>query len=276
MAVPENCSNNNENPVPPSLNSPSCISSHDNADIFGLYDSQEARDGGRRIVPFVHEIKLQGQNRVPIQVRALFDDGAMVGIMALTLFNKVKQRLGGWGPSKKMLHMVNGERIPSQAHWSGTVKVGGITTHGEFEVFDSGGHWDFLFSKPLLTAFKAIHEYGEDRVTVLGLEGMTILENEVHTQAQNRMVGEIETELTKQTSTILGEEEKHMQVDEGIFTRHTDPFKKEHVEAVLSAVTFGLSLTEEQLTKAKELIQAYADCFALAISEVKAVPNAVH
>lgn len=95
-------------------------------------------------------------------------------------------------------------------------------------------------------------------------------------QAQNRMVGEIETELTKQTSTILGEEEKHTQVDEGIFTRHTDPFKKERIEAVLSAVTFGPLLTEEQLTKAKELIQAYADCFALAISEVKAVPNAVH
>ena len=30
------------------------------------------------------------------------------------------------------------------------------------------------------------------------------------------------------------------------------------------------------MTKAKELIQAYADCFALAISEAKAVPNMVH
>ena len=80
----------------------------------------------------------------------------------MTLFNKVKQRLGVWGPSKKMLRMANSERIPSQAHWSGTVKVGGIMTHGEFEVFDSGGHWDFLFSKLLLMAFKAIHEYGED------------------------------------------------------------------------------------------------------------------
>ena len=43
-----------------------------------------------------------------------------------------------------------------------------VSTDVTFEVFDSGGKWDFLFGKTLLEAFKAIHNYGNDEITLHG------------------------------------------------------------------------------------------------------------
>ena len=35
--------------------------------------------------------------------------------------------------------------------------MNGISTNIAFEIFDSGGKWDFLFGKTLLKTFKAVH-----------------------------------------------------------------------------------------------------------------------
>ncbi|TFY82666.1 hypothetical protein EWM64_g1338 [Hericium alpestre] len=51
---------------------------------------------------------------------------------------------------------------------------------GEFEVFDSGGGWSFLFGKPLLVAFRAQHDYEDDLVHVSGANGQTTLHNQLH------------------------------------------------------------------------------------------------
>ncbi len=45
---------------------------------------------------------------------------------------------------------------------------------GSFEVFSSGGGWDFLFGKPLLEAFKAVHDYKTDLVRIPAESGVAV------------------------------------------------------------------------------------------------------
>ena len=47
----------------------------------------------------------------------------------------------------------------AKAVWEGEMEIKGVRTHSSFEVFDSGDNWEFLFGKPLLAAFNAIHNY---------------------------------------------------------------------------------------------------------------------
>ncbi|KAG6905706.1 hypothetical protein DXG01_001187 [Tephrocybe rancida] len=61
-----------------------------------------------------------------------------------------------------------------------------------------------------------------------------------------------------------------------IFTRKTNPFKAERVDAVLNAVSIGEDLTAEQRAQVTKLLQDHADCFALSINEVTVVEGAQH
>lgn len=62
------------------------------------------------------------------------------------------------------MRMVNGNIVNLIGCWKGTVELEGITVTGSFEIFDSGGGWDFLFGKRLMTVFKAVHDYATDEV----------------------------------------------------------------------------------------------------------------
>ncbi|KAJ7439824.1 hypothetical protein FB451DRAFT_1415471 [Mycena latifolia] len=64
------------------------------------------------------------------------------------------------------VRMASGQVILSEVSWEGVVEAGGVHTGGAFEVFDSGGGWSFLFGKPLQTAFGAVHDYGQDTITL--------------------------------------------------------------------------------------------------------------
>ncbi|KAG1774665.1 hypothetical protein EV702DRAFT_1237852 [Suillus placidus] len=81
--------------------------------------------------------------------------------------------------------MANGTIVPSKAVWRGEVVIAGIRTQGEFEVFDSGGGWSFLFGKPLLQAFKAVHEYETDTVRIMGEGGSATICNQGHAKHTN-------------------------------------------------------------------------------------------
>ncbi|OJT14657.1 Retrovirus-related Pol polyprotein from transposon opus [Trametes pubescens] len=63
---------------------------------------------------------------------------------------------------------------------------------------------------------------------------------------------------------------------DGIYTRTTNPFKEEQVQAILEAVQLGDDLSDEEREHVKQLLREYADCFALSIKEVTPVPGAVH
>ncbi|THG96055.1 hypothetical protein EW026_g5699 [Hermanssonia centrifuga] len=63
---------------------------------------------------------------------------------------------------------------------------------------------------------------------------------------------------------------------QGVYTRHTAPWKPERIDAILKAITIGPDLSPKERKAVQKLVVEYADCFALSISEVFAVPGAVH
>ena len=101
-------------------------------------------------VPFQHTLHLHGPQGEIVRVSALFDGCAMVSAMCITVFEKIKHRLGNWKRSVKRLRMGNGIIVPSAAVWKGKMQLGKVTVEGEFEVFDSGDSWAFLLGKPAL------------------------------------------------------------------------------------------------------------------------------
>jgi hypothetical protein len=130
-------------------------------------------------VPFMHQIILHGPQGELIRVKALFDDGAMVGVMCASIFNQIKHRLHNWTTSSKNLRMANGNIVKSIAKWSGTVEINSIKAQCSFEVFDSAGSWGFLFGKPMLKAFKAIHDYTSDTVKIFDNQHSTTIKNQI-------------------------------------------------------------------------------------------------
>ena len=65
-------------------------------------------------------------------------------------------------------------------------------------------------------------------------------------------------------------------LDKSIFTRSTHPFKPERVQKIKELVTIGNDLTELERNAVQALISEFADCFALSVSEGKAVKNGEH
>jgi hypothetical protein len=270
-------------------------------------------------MPFKHSIQIHGPENDIIQIQALFDGGAMVAAMCTSIFNAIRHRLGKWNSSTKRLKMANGTVIPSEAVWHGVIELGGRRIHAEFEVFDSQGGWSFLFGKPLLRRFGALHDFETDTVSIHTDNNTTItLRNEAHTECTPELATNIgltlETNKTNKSAIEeSSEHEKHANhscrevfiehtnseevpapdllydmtasevfatlTDEearNILTRSTDPYKPERVERILKEVTIGTDITAEQHQQVQTLIREYADCFALAIKEVNAIPGAVH
>jgi hypothetical protein len=217
--------------------------------------------------------------------------------MCTSLFNVVKHRLGNWQPSQKLLRMANGAIVPSQARWERTIKLVDVTIEGLFEVFDSGGSWAFLLGKPLLRRFRAKQNFGMDTVEIEAKDGsITILQNELNTPRAFKLdTQEISLTLNvKQQSRVPNEKSTPNQVhtgepsaqpvciitteetDSSIFTCDTNPFKAERVARILQEVTIGPDITGPQRNEVHKLLGDHADCFALAIKEVNAIPGAVH
>ena len=129
----------------------------------------------KKEVPFMHWLWLHGPQGEVVRVNALFDGGAMVGAMCLSIFEKVKHCFHSQAkPSSQLLRMANGIIIQLQAVWKGMLELKGIHIEGEFEVFDSGGGWKFLFGKPLLRCFQAVHDFNTDMVSIQS-EGCTAI-----------------------------------------------------------------------------------------------------
>jgi hypothetical protein len=140
----------------------------------------------KEVKPFIHQVKFHGPQGEVIRVWANVDDGAMKEVMSSAMFKKVKHRLGPTLPSSQLLRVANGDIVQSEAKWEGKIEVNGISTRVTFEVFDSGGKWDFLLGKTLLEKFKAIHNYEADGIEIHGAGGKSTLHNQSHIPAQQQ------------------------------------------------------------------------------------------
>jgi hypothetical protein len=261
-------------------------------------------------VPFQHTLHLFGPQGEIVRVAALFDGCAMVSAMCATVFERVKHRLGKWEKSERQLRMGNGVIVPSLAVWKGKMRLGKVTIEGEFEVFDSGGSWAFLLGKPLLRTFRAEQAYWPDTVSICkeGNEKEVLL-NEIRKQrvVEDKLGVNLTLDVKQRDVTLGGPSEmkppprevpnnvlndptathtdKKMypvfvttdETDpESVLTRENDPYKPERVKKILQEVTIGPDVTEDQRRHVQELLEEYADCFALSIKEVNAIPGAVH
>lgn len=155
--------------------------------------------------------------------------------------------------------MANGVIVKAVAVWEGEMEIGGVKTHGSFEVFDSGDSWEFLFGKPLLTDFNATHEYKADTVTVENKGLMALLKNQNDTNGidneehqhckkeEQIQPSESEVYFTKEepnynTSTITEIKLDAIKKNDNVFTRHTDPWKKERVDENTQTSHSGIRL----------------------------------
>jgi hypothetical protein len=235
--------------------------------------------------PFVHQVQFHGPQGEIVRAWANIDDGAMKEVMSKEKLQKVKHRLGRATPSGQLLRVANGAIIQSEARWEGEIEVNGVKTDVAFEVFDSGGKWDFLFGKTLLEAFKATHDYNLDKITIYGRGGNTTLTNQFHTTGQRSA----DPPDPKTPVCLVTDEPQQQEDDEpsevnvdafqgnrNLFTRMTDPQKPERVQELLRLITIGDDLNPEQREKVQELITSFADVFALSVSEVKIADDAVH
>src|SRR5882762_1291815 len=116
--------------------------------------------------PFVHSVELRGKKGIPLKIKGLFDDGAMVNSICKSAFALLANKLGKPYPSQRTLRMADGTLVPSHGCWSGDVTLGGKSARGTFEIFQSGGGWSLLFGKPLLKEFKAVHNYDDDTLMI--------------------------------------------------------------------------------------------------------------
>jgi hypothetical protein len=127
-------------------------------------ESNETQRKGTK--PFIHQVKLHGPKGEIVRVWGLFDNGAMVDAISTETYKHIKHRLSPLERSIRRLRMANGNIVNPIGCWKGTVELGGAAIEGSFEVFDSGGGWDFLFGKTLMTAFGAVHDYSVDEVFI--------------------------------------------------------------------------------------------------------------
>jgi len=171
---------------------------HVNPSVIDLYAVGEEDNSWvslkEKEVLFTHWLWLHGPKGEVVRVNALFDGGAMVGAMCSSIFKMVKHQLHGQTrPSDWLLCMANGIIIRSQAVWKGTLELSSVHVDGEFEVFDSGRGWTFLFGKPLLWCFQVVHDFDTDTVSIRLGSSMAVLHNN---GAQTRVSAPVGNSLT--------------------------------------------------------------------------------
>ena len=171
-----------------------------------------------------------------------------------------------------------------------------------FEVFDSGGGWLFLFGKPMLWAFHALHDFRNDTVILVrDKKQAAVLTNQIdqpyyarlttqglwpaldwkqhktnQEQTPAREVGEVQSAMVIEDNTEQAEREAQwteIPTDQlgtkgELFTRQTEPFNPKQIEAIWRVVRLGNDLTDSKRDKVRRLIVTYANCFALSVHEV--------
>ena len=259
------------------------LSTTTESEVVDLFDigAKEVKEGTK---PFRYRVRFHGPQGGVARVWANIDDGAMREVMSSSTFAKVKHKIGTSKPSSQLLRVANGVIVQSEGRWEGEIEVNGVKAKVAFEVFDSGGRWDFLFGKTLLETFKAVHNYEVDEIVINGDGGKATIRNQAFSDEHPHHHPTPESPIcviTEGPHQELEEEPSEIDVDafqgdSSLFTRMTDPYKPERVEEILRLITIGDDLSTEERQKVQDLIRSFADIFALSVSEVKVVDNATH
>jgi len=154
--------------------------------------------------PFIHAVELKGERKIPVKIKGLFDDGALVNAICKMTFPSLKRVLGEPTPSTRTLQMADGTHVPSSGRWFGDITIGDWMLKTWFEIFPSGGGWSLLIGKPLLKKFKALHDYERDILMIPANSIWTMLTNEVHMEDSDvSLWGNDDSPLRQVTSSIV-------------------------------------------------------------------------
>ena len=122
--------------------------------------------------------------------RAIINNGTLANAMSEKLYHHIKDTIHGWRPSTHHLRMANVTIVPSLATWYGTVRFGTLQCFASFEVFHNNRDWEFLFGKPLLCTFGAMHNYTDDTIHLQKATETLILPNLLHEDMKQKWVTE--------------------------------------------------------------------------------------
>lgn len=125
-------------------------------------------------------------------------------------------------------------------------------------------------------SIETVYEEDEPEIGSTTRQEKTTAINAEHDQ--ERYIGPDAPELEHQDLHEIPVNAVHESDDKAnnIYTRTTDPFKAEHIQAILNSMQIGNDLGQEERKHVQQLIREYADCFVLSIKEVTPVPGAVH
>ncbi|KAL1657800.1 hypothetical protein GGF50DRAFT_21639, partial [Schizophyllum commune] len=138
-----------------------------NDNVVDLYSASPEIDEGKNTArAFMHDVWLCGPGGRRTRLRALVDDGALVGAMCERLYKLHARELGDLRASGRVLRMANGARVRSSGRWSGSMVIGRTSVCVEVEVFPSDGDWELLLGKPILQQLHASHDYATDTITI--------------------------------------------------------------------------------------------------------------
>ena len=127
---------------------------------------------------YLSYIELSGPKGEIVRFRSVFDDGALANAIDEKMYLISKNRLSALEPSSRIMKMADGRLVPSLGVWKGQVTVKGISQNGVFQVLNSNGAWALLFGKPMLEAYKAVHDYSNDTINLPKGKELVTLENQ--------------------------------------------------------------------------------------------------
>ncbi|KAJ3507688.1 hypothetical protein NMY22_g16851 [Coprinellus aureogranulatus] len=259
----------------------------DIVDVFST-DSQDVSEES-----FQHSVNMskrgvEGKRRV----MATFDGGALIGALCSRVWQTLEGDLRVRGRSNRILRMANGSLVPSQGVWTGRLEMKGVPIMVRLEIFDSGGSWEVLVGKPILRQARAVHDYAREIITLntrceggppvelragggLEAEEAEAVEGQTSCPEQSEEREE-HVEVAKEFEAEAVDVAPISEVRQNVFTRATDPFQEARVQKILEEVQIGSDLTDKQRDGVRALVKEFADCFALSMGEVNAVPGAVH
>ena len=164
--------------IPDTTNSVHSVTRNNNVSDLYSVGSQRKKESGETSIPFVHGVELSGLKGEIVRFRSVFDDGALVNAIDEGMYLTSKNRLSALQPSSRILKMADGRLVPSLGVWKGWVTVKGVSQLGAFQVLNSNGAWALLLGKPLLEAFRAVHDYSKDTINLPQKKEWVTLENQ--------------------------------------------------------------------------------------------------
>ena len=122
------------------------------------------------------------------------------------------------------------------------------------------------------------YDFGYDKKELLVMTSAGVRSPKALEEETVNVMAALEAESEYLDSLAPGAEQPDIEVeiDDSIFTRHTEPMKKARVNEILQLIELGNDLDPMERQQVQDKVTDFADIFALSVGEVEHIPGAVH